>query len=65
MRYKDVYKRQVLQEAQSKGYAEADPSADVDGYDAAYKILILASAAFNKRVSLKDVYRAVSYTHLK
>jgi homoserine dehydrogenase len=47
----------VLQEAQSKGYAEADPSADVDGYDAAYKILILASAAFNKRVSLKDVYR--------
>lgn len=48
---------EVLQEAQAKGYAESDPSADVDGFDAAYKILILASAAFNKRVSLTDVYR--------
>jgi len=48
---------EVLREAQAKGYAESDPSADVDGFDAAYKILILASAAFNKRVSLTDIYR--------
>lgn len=48
---------EVLREAQQNGYAESDPTADVDGYDASYKILILASAAFNKRVVLGDVYR--------
>jgi homoserine dehydrogenase len=47
----------VLQEAQAKGYAEADPSADVDGYDAAYKIAILASIAFGKQVPMEGVYR--------
>jgi homoserine dehydrogenase len=45
----------VLAEAQSKGYAEADPTADVGGLDAARKIAILASIAFGTRVSLKDV----------
>ncbi len=45
----------VLKEAQLKGYAEADPTADVDGLDAARKIAILASIAFNTRVSLADV----------
>lgn len=45
----------VLAEAQEKGYAEADPTADVDGFDAAAKIAILASIAFNSRVSLGDV----------
>lgn len=47
---------EVLAEAQAKGFAEADPSADVDGYDAAAKIAILASIAFNSRVTLDDVH---------
>ena len=46
---------EVLKEAQAKGYAEANPSADVDGLDAARKAAILASLAFNTRVELKDV----------
>lgn len=46
----------ALKEAQELGYAEADPSADVDGFDAAAKISILASIAFNSRVSMDDVY---------
>lgn len=46
----------VLAEAQAKGYAEADPTADVGGLDAARKIAILASIAFNSRVTLDDVY---------
>lgn len=45
----------VLTQAQAKGYAEADPTADVGGLDAARKIAILASIAFNARVSLEDV----------
>ena len=45
----------VLKEAQAKGYAEANPAADVDGLDAARKAAILASLAFNTRVELKDV----------
>ena len=45
----------VLAEAQEKGYAEADPTADVGGWDAARKIAILASIAFGTRVSLHDV----------
>jgi homoserine dehydrogenase len=47
----------VLHEAQALGYAEADPSADVDGHDAAAKCAILASIAFNARVVAEDVYR--------
>lgn len=46
---------EVLKEAQAKGYAEANPSADVDGLDAARKAAILASLAFNTRVHLDDV----------
>lgn len=45
----------VLKEAQEKGYAEADPTADVEGLDAARKAAILASLAFNTRVGLSDV----------
>lgn len=47
----------VLKEAQKLGYAEADPTGDVQGYDAAYKIAILASLAFNKNVDISSVYR--------
>ncbi|HWR41130.1 MAG TPA: homoserine dehydrogenase [Patescibacteria group bacterium] len=46
----------VLAEAQAKGYAEADPTADVGGFDAARKIAILASIAFGARVTIDDVY---------
>jgi homoserine dehydrogenase len=48
---------EALAEAQRLGYAEADPSADVDGADAAAKCAILASIAFGSRVTLDDVYR--------
>jgi homoserine dehydrogenase len=47
----------ALAEAQSLGYAEADPSADVDGHDAAAKAAILATIAFDLPVSASDVYR--------
>jgi homoserine dehydrogenase len=47
----------VLADAQRLGYAEADPTADVDGFDAADKIAILASLAFGGRIKLEDVYR--------
>ncbi len=46
----------ILQDAQRLGYAEADPTADVDGLDAADKIAILASLAFGGRIKLSDVY---------
>ncbi len=46
----------ALAEAQAKGYAESDPTADVGGLDAARKIAILASIGFNTRVDLDDVY---------
>ncbi|CCH68056.1 Homoserine dehydrogenase [Richelia intracellularis HH01] len=46
----------VLTDAQNLGYAEADPSADIDGLDAADKIAILASLAFNGRIRLEEVY---------
>lgn len=58
--------------AQSLGYAEADPTADVEGYDAARKIAILASIAFHTRVRFADVYvegitritqRDIEYAH--
>jgi homoserine dehydrogenase len=46
---------QAVKEAQTLGYAEADPTADVEGHDAAAKAAILASLAFHTRVSLDDV----------
>lgn len=47
---------EVLADAQELGYAEADPTADVDGLDAADKIAILASLAFGGRIKLPEVY---------
>lgn len=47
---------EALKEAQARGFAEADPTADVDGFDAAAKIAILASIAFNSRVTMADVH---------
>jgi homoserine dehydrogenase len=48
---------EVLSEAQQLGYAEADPTADVDGWDAAYKICVLARVAFGASVPLAAIYR--------
>ena len=46
----------VLKEAQSLGFAEADPTADIEGHDAAAKAAILAGLAFHSRVTSNDVY---------
>ncbi len=48
---------EAVEQAQALGYAEADPTADVEGFDAAAKAAILASLAFHSRVSSRDVYR--------
>jgi homoserine dehydrogenase len=48
---------EALEEATALGYAEADPTADVEGFDAAAKAAILASLAFHTRVNAADVYR--------
>jgi len=47
----------VLSEAQSLGYAEAEPSADVDGFDTQYKLAIVAGIAFDTPVELDDIFR--------
>ena len=47
----------VLAEAQRLGFAEADPSADVDGHDVAYKLSILAALSFQRFVKPQDIYR--------
>ena len=47
----------VLKESQELGYAEADPTGDVEGFDAAYKITTLATIAFGKRIKFENVYR--------
>jgi homoserine dehydrogenase len=48
---------ETLAQAQELGYAEADPTADIEGFDAAAKAAILASLAFHTRVTSADVYR--------
>ena len=48
---------EVLADAQRLGYAEADPTADVDGFDAASKVAILSSIAFHTRVTTDDVFQ--------
>lgn len=47
---------EVLAEAQSMGFAEADPSFDVDGIDSAHKLAILSSVSFGCKINFKDVY---------
>ena len=57
MAYHNTAFHEALKEAQQLGYAEADPTNDVEGFDAAYKLGILASIAFHQRISPEDVYR--------
>jgi homoserine dehydrogenase len=47
---------EVLKEAQAHGYAEADPTLDIEGLDSAHKLQILATLAFRTAVDLKDIY---------
>ena len=47
----------VLKEAQRIGYAEADPTADVEGFDSMYKLSILSSLAFRTKVPISKIYR--------
>jgi homoserine dehydrogenase len=48
--------KEVLKEAQAKGYAERNPAADIEGYDACRKIAILSSLAFGMQVDFEDIY---------
>ncbi len=48
---------EALKEAQQKGYAEADPSSDVEGYDAVYKLAIMSSLSFGTKIDLSSIYR--------
>jgi len=48
---------EALKEAQEKGYAEADPTSDVDGFDAVYKLAIMASLSFGTKVDQACIYR--------
>lgn len=57
MREEGLGYEEVLKDAQAKGYAEADPTADIGGHDAAYKISILASIGFTSRADVNHVYR--------
>ena len=56
MKHEKMSYEDALAEATALGFAEADPSADVDGIDAARKMVILASLAFSTEVRLDDVF---------
>lgn len=49
--------QEALKEAQKLGYAEANPTADVEGYDAVYKLSILSSLAFHTKIPYTNIYR--------
>ncbi len=53
----NVSYEEVLKEAQKLGYAETDPTGDVEGFDSAYKIATLATIAFNQRVDINKIYK--------
>ncbi|GAB4339821.1 MAG: homoserine dehydrogenase [Candidatus Abyssubacteria bacterium] len=56
MTYEKMGFERALKEAQKKGFAEANPTLDIEGDDSAHKLAILASIAFNMRVDLADIY---------
>ena len=57
MEKEGVSYEEVLAEAQKLGYAETDPTGDVEGYDSSYKIATLATIALNQRVDINKIYR--------
>ena len=56
MEKRNVPLEEVLEEAQRLGYAEADPSADVDGFDARSKLVLLAALAFGEKITPSDIF---------
>ncbi len=56
MEKRGVTMPQALEEAQKLGYAEADPSADIDGYDARSKLVLLAALAFGEKITPSDIF---------
>ncbi len=56
MEKRGVTMPQALEEAQRLGYAEADPSADIDGYDARSKLVLLAALAFGEKITPSDIF---------
>jgi homoserine dehydrogenase len=63
MRKKGLSFETALKQAQEKGYAEADPTSDIEGYDAFYKLLILSQTSFGRQPDWKDIRRK-GITHL-
>ncbi len=57
MAEQDLSYETALKQAQELGYAETDPTGDVEGFDAAYKIAILSTISFNKKVNINKIYR--------
>ncbi len=57
MEESNVSYEEVLKEAQQLGYAEADPTGDVEGYDSAYKIATLGTIALNKKIDINKIHR--------
>ncbi len=57
MAYEGSSYEEALKEAQRLGYAEFNPTADVEGFDATYKLSILSSLAFNTKICIENVYR--------
>lgn len=57
MSEKELSYETALKQAQELGYAETDPTGDVEGFDAAYKISILSTISFNKKVDINKIYR--------
>ena len=57
MAEKELSYETALKQAQELGYAETDPTGDVEGYDAAYKIAILSTISFDKKVDINKIYR--------
>ncbi|RKD31814.1 homoserine dehydrogenase [Thermohalobacter berrensis] len=57
MSHSNISFENALKKAQEKGYAEADPTSDVEGYDAAFKLTILSAVAFGETISPDDISR--------
>lgn len=57
MEEKNISYQECLKDAQALGYAEADPTGDVEGYDAMYKIATLANITFHRRIDVNKIYR--------
>lgn len=57
MELEDMDFDDALREAQEKGYAEADPTSDIEAYDATYKLAIISSLAFGTKIRYENIYR--------